>query len=68
MADEVKAAQPAEQTAAPEGAQAAAKKTAKINRMDAAALASKIEELEKTSMTGSKYYKHLLQRKRELGS
>jgi hypothetical protein len=68
MADEVKAAQPAEQTAAPEVAQATGKKRAKINRMDAAALASKIEELEKSSMSGSKYYKHLLQRKRELES
>jgi hypothetical protein len=67
MADEVKAAQTPEQKAAPEGAQAAAKKMTKINRMDATALASKIEELEKANMTGSKYYKHLLQRKRELG-
>ena len=67
MADQVKAAQAAEGAAAPEGAQAAAKKTAKINRMDAKALASKIEELEKSNMTGSTYYKHLLQRKRELG-
>jgi len=67
MAEEVKAEQPAEQTPAAEGAQTAAKKTAKINRMDATKLASKIEELEKSGMTGSKYYKHLLQRKRELG-
>jgi hypothetical protein len=67
MAEEVKAEQTPEQTAVPEGAQAAGKKTEKINRMDAKALASKIEELEKSSMTGSKYYKHLLERKRELG-
>ncbi len=67
MAEEVKAEQPAEGAAAPEGAKAAAKKAAKINRMDAKKLAEKIEELEKSSMTGSKYYKHLLQRKRELG-
>jgi hypothetical protein len=66
MAEEVKAEQPAEQTAAPEGAKAE-KKTTKINRMDAGKIASKIEELEKSNMTGSKYYKHLLQRKRELG-
>jgi hypothetical protein len=70
MADEVQAAQTAEGAApaAPEGAQAAAKKPTKINRMDAGALASKIEEIEKINMTGSKYYKHLLQRKQELGA
>jgi len=69
MADEVQAAQTTEgvTAATTEGAQAAAKKPTKINRMDAGALASKIEEIEKTSMTGSKYFKHLLQRKRELG-
>lgn len=44
-----------------------AKKKKKINRMSAQELIRKIEELEKASLTGSVYYKHLLQRKRELG-
>lgn len=63
MADEVQATEGA---AAPEGAQVAAK-AKKINRLTAKELASKIEDLEKTGMTGSKYYKQLLQRKKELG-
>jgi hypothetical protein len=67
MADEAQATQPAEGAAAPEGAQAAASKTKKINKMTAKEISSKIEELEKGSMTGSKYYKQLLQRKKEMG-
>lgn len=66
MSDEVQATQPAEGAASPEGAQAAGK-TKKINRMTAKELSSKIEDLEKTGMTGSKYYKQLLQRKKEMG-
>ncbi|MBP7734753.1 MAG: hypothetical protein KA369_02145 [Spirochaetes bacterium] len=68
MADEVQATQPAEGAAAPEGAQAAAGKTKKINRMTAKELTSKLEEIEKGNMTGSKYYKQLLQRKKEMGA
>ncbi len=68
MADEVQATQPAEGAAAPEGAQAAAGKTKKINKMTAQEISSKIEDLEKASMTGSKYYKQLLQRKKEMGA
>ncbi len=68
MAEEVQATQPAEGAAAPEGAQAAASKTKKINKMTAKEVASKIEDLEKSNMTGSKYYKQLLQRKKETGA
>jgi hypothetical protein len=68
MAEEVQATQPAEAAAPQEGAQAAGKaKTKKVNRMDAKELAKKIEEIENTKMTSSKYYKLLLQRKKELG-
>lgn len=66
MADEVQATQPAEGAAAPEGA-AGAKKNKKINRMNAKDIASRIEALESSNATGSKFYKHLLQRKQELG-
>ena len=66
MAEEVQATQPAEGSAPAEGAPAAGK-TKKINRMTAQELSSKIEELEKSNMNGSKYYKQLLQRKKELG-
>ena len=64
MADEVQATEGA---AAPEGAQAAASKTKKINKLTSKELTSKIEDLEKSGMTGSKYYKQLMQRKKELG-
>ena len=68
MADEVQATQPAEGAASPEAAQAAGKaKSKKVNRMNAKELAAKIEETESIKMTSSKYYKHLLQRKKELG-
>lgn len=63
MSEEVQATQPAEGAA--EGA--AASKTKKINRMTAKELSSKIEDLEKANQIGSKYYKQLLQRKKELG-
>ena len=65
MSEEVQATQPAEGAA--EGAPAAASKTKKINRMTATELSSKIEDLEKANQIGSKYYKQLLQRKKELG-
>ncbi|OHD65382.1 MAG: hypothetical protein A2176_15615 [Spirochaetes bacterium RBG_13_51_14] len=69
MSDEIQAAQPVNEGAvAPEGTKAAAHKTKKINRMSAADLSSKIEEIEKGNLAGSTYYKHLLQRKRELGA
>ena len=68
MAEETQKTQPAEQTAAPEGGQTADKKNKKINRLDANELTSRIEAIETSTMTGSKYYKHLLQRKREIGS
>jgi hypothetical protein len=69
MADEVQSTQPAEGTAAasPEGAQVAAAKRKKINKMTARELESKIESIEKANATGSKYYKQLLQRKSQLG-
>jgi hypothetical protein len=66
MADEVQATQPAVGAAAPEGA-AAAKKTKKVNRLNAKDISTKIEALENSHATGSKYYKHLLQRKQEIG-
>ena len=66
MAEEVQANQPAEGAAPAEGGQAV-NKTKKINRMTAKDLSSKIEELEKANMTGSKYYKQLVQRKKEMG-
>jgi hypothetical protein len=66
MADEVQATQPAEGVAAPEGA-AGAQKNKKINRLNGKDVAAKIEALESSNATGSKYYKHLLQRKQELG-
>jgi hypothetical protein len=66
MADEVQATQPAEGAAAPEGA-GAAKKTKKVNRLNGKDIASKIEALESSNATGSKYYKHLVQRKKEIG-
>jgi hypothetical protein len=66
MADEAQATQPAEGAAAPEGA-AAAKKTKKVNRLNVKDITAKIEALENSSATGSKYYKHLLQRKKEIG-
>ncbi|MBN2157975.1 MAG: hypothetical protein JW807_01175 [Spirochaetes bacterium] len=68
MPEEAQNTQPAEQAAAPEGGQAAGKKNKKINRLDPGELSSRIEAIEASAMTGSKYYKHLLQRKRELGS
>jgi hypothetical protein len=43
-------------------------KNRKINRMTAQVLESKIEDIEKAGFTESTYYKHLLQRKRELES
>lgn len=66
MADEVQATQPAAGAAATEGA-AGAKKNKKINRLEAKDIAGKIEALENSNATGSKYYKHLLQRKQEIG-
>jgi len=44
----------------------AVNKKKKINRLLIEELNSKIEEIVKTNMTKSKYYKHLLQRKKEL--
>lgn len=66
MADEVQATQPAEGAAAPQGA-AAAKKNKKVNRLNATDISAKIEALENSNAAGSKYYKHLLQRKQEIG-
>jgi hypothetical protein len=45
----------------------AAGKNKKVNRLNAKEVLAKIEDIEKTSHTGSKYYTQLLQRKRELG-
>ena len=68
MAEEVQATQNPEGAAPATGEAGAApgKKTKKINRMTAKELASKIENIESAKMAGSKYYKHLLQRKTEL--
>jgi len=70
MAEEVKATQNPEGAGAEtgEGSAKGGKKTKKINRMTLEELASKIEEIEKGNLTASKYYKHLMQRKRELES
>jgi hypothetical protein len=51
-----------------EGAAQGGKRNKKINRMSAQDLESRIEDIQKAGFTGSKYYKHLLQRKQELES
>jgi hypothetical protein len=58
----------AEETQTQEGSQQAAKKTKKVNRLTAAELQQKISDFESSQQTKSVYYKHLLQRKRELES
>lgn len=73
MSEEVKEGQDTQATSDAQGAPAAeevkaAAKPKKINRMNDRELASKIEALEKGNNTGSKYYAHLLQRKKELGA
>ena len=70
MAKDVKAAQNPEGAGAEAGEASAEgrKKTDKINRMTLEELKSKIEEIEKGKLTASVYYKHLMQRKRELES
>ena len=65
MAEETQAA-PAQEAPA-EGA-AQAQKTRKINRLTAGELGKKIEALESGNHVKSVYYKHLLQRKKELES
>lgn len=65
MTEEVKEGQDVQEMPAAEEAKAAAKPK-KINRMNQRELASKIEALEKDNNTGSKYYGHLLQRKKEI--
>ena len=63
MAEEEK-----KEVAAPEAAEpSTSKKNKKINRLPADKITTKIEELENKKMTLSVYYKHLLQRKKELG-
>ena len=58
----------AEETQSQEGSQQAAKKAKKVNRLTAAELQQKINDFESSQQTKSVYYKHLLQRKRELES
>jgi hypothetical protein len=65
MADETQAA-PAQETPS-EGA-SQAQKTKKINKLTAGEIGKKIEALESGSHVKSVYYKHLLQRKKELES
>jgi len=68
MAKEVKATENQEIPAAPaeEAPASSVKKTKKINRMSLKELTSKIEAIDNGKTAGSKYYKHLLQRKAEL--
>jgi hypothetical protein len=61
MADEVQAT-PAEGA---EGA-AGAKKKKKVNRLNEKELTGRIEALEGSNAVGSKYYKHLVERKKEI--
>lgn len=49
------------------GAAAAGKKNQKINRMTVEELNEKIAALEKSGGSNSKYFKHLMERKNELG-
>jgi hypothetical protein len=67
MAEEVQANQKPEGGAASavEAPAVSGKKAKKINRMSLKELNAKIEDIEKNKMTGSKYFKHLLQRKAE---
>lgn len=58
----------AEETQAQESGQQAGKKTKKINRLTLAEIQKKIGDFESAQQTKSVYYKHLLQRKREIES
>lgn len=58
----------AEETKTQESGQQAEKKTKKINRFTLAELQKKIGDFESSLQTKSVYYKHLLQRKREIES
>ncbi|HOW81129.1 MAG TPA: hypothetical protein PK573_01105 [Spirochaetota bacterium] len=57
----------AEEQKTQEGQQgeAAPAKNKKINKLDARAINAKIGEMEEKKQTTSRYYKHLLQRKKE---
>jgi hypothetical protein len=58
MAEEVKAAQEAAGTPP---------KNSKVNRLKVDELNRKIKEMEEKNLVKSRYYKHLLMRKKELG-
>ncbi len=58
----------AEEQKPQEGAPQSSGKTKKINRLSPEELQKKISDFESSQQTKSVYYKHLLQRKRELES
>lgn len=58
----------AEETQAREGTQQGEKKTKKVNKLTLAELDKKISDFESSQQTKSVYFKHLLQRKREIES
>jgi hypothetical protein len=64
MAEEVKEVQGEAQPGA--SAPASERKNQKINRLTVDAIAGKIKELEEKNQTNSKYYQHLILRKKEL--
>lgn len=65
MSEEVKnEQQPQAETQAPAGPI----KNKKVNRLLASEVSSKIEEFEKNGMIHSRYYLHLVERKKQLGA
>ncbi|HOO72380.1 MAG TPA: hypothetical protein PK926_11515 [Spirochaetota bacterium] len=54
------------QEAPQQGEAAAAAKTKKVNRLGLQAINDKMKELEEKNQASSRYFKHLLQRKKEL--
>ncbi len=69
MSEEIKETQeekPATEETAAEATSGSKKN--KINRLTEDELKNKIAEMEKNSVTHSKYYKHLIERKNELDS
>lgn len=71
MAEEVQgtqAAADAQPGSGQEGVAPAAKKKMKINKLTAGQLSERMKELEEKKLQKSKYFKHLTQRKKELGA
>ncbi len=66
MADETQTTKAGESAVEGAAGGSASAKNNKINRMTLKELTAKIESAEKNKLTGSKYYAHLLLRKKEL--